>query len=155
MSFDKTKLPDTGDYYASQGLTISKHGNKGWRKTNCPFCESRDNGNINLLSGSFHCWGCDARGGDLVAFQMLLHGQDFKQAAKDLGAWVEDGKTPMRSKPMPLSYRDALTAIAHEAQLVILTMAAFFRNNAIPEQDYERMVQAVGRINRLLGACDA
>ena len=155
MSFDKTQLPDVADYYGSQGLTIGKHGNKGWRKANCLFCNSRDNFNINLLSGGFHCWSCEAKGGDLVAFQMLRHGQEFTQAAKDLGAWVDDGKPAQRTKPMPISYRDALTAIAYEAQLIVVTAAAFFRNKELSEQDLARMAQAVGRINKLLGGSNA
>ena len=155
MSFDKTKLPDAADYYAAQGLTIGKHGNKGWRRANCLFCQSRDNFNINLQSGGWHCWGCEAKGGDLIAFQMLLHGQDFTQAAKDLGAWVEDGKTPMRNKPMPLSYRDALTAIAYEAQLVAISGVTIAHGKQLTAGESARVLQAVNRINRLLGACDA
>ncbi len=152
MSYDRTRLPDPLDYYSDQGLNIAKVGSNGWRKTNCPFCESRDNGNINLQSGGYHCWGCDAKGGDVIAFQMALHGKDFTQAAKDLGAWVEDGKPAQRSKPMPVSYRDALTAIASEAQLIALTGADMGKGRALPT-DIARAVQAAGRINRLLGAC--
>lgn len=155
MSFDKTQLPDVGDYYASQGLTIGKHGNKGWRKANCLFCQSRDNFNINLQSGSYHCWSCEAKGGDLVAFQMLLHGQDFKQAAQSLGAWTNDGKTPIRSKPMPLSYRDALTAIAYEAQLVAVSGANVANGKQLSAGELARVLQAVNRINKLLEVSNA
>lgn len=150
MSFDKTQLPDVGDYYASQGLTIGKHGNKGWRKANCLFCQSRDNFNINLQSGGYHCWGCDAKGGDLVAFQMLLHGQDFKQAAQSLGAWTNDGKAPIRNKPMPLSYRDILSAIAHEAQLIAISGATIANGKPLPVEELTRVLQAASRINKLL-----
>lgn len=153
MSFDKTKLPDVGDYYASQGLTIGKHGSRGWRKANCLFCQSRDNFNINLQSGGFHCWGCDAKGGDLVAFQMALHGQDFKQAAQSLGAWTNDGKAPIRNKPMPLSYRDILSAIAHEAQLIAISGANVANGKPLSVEELARVLQAVSRINRMLEAC--
>jgi len=39
----------------------------------------------NLESGRFFCFGCDARGGDVLAFVMLRDGVDFKTAAKLLG----------------------------------------------------------------------
>ncbi len=153
MSFDRTRLPDPLDYYQDQGLTIAKRGNRGWRTTNCPFCDSRDNGNINLESGGYHCWGCVAKGGDVVAFHMALHGKDFVQAAKDLGAWVEDGKPAQRTRPMPVSYKDALSAIAHEGQLIAVAAASIGKGKALPTEDLNRVLQAAGRINRLLGAC--
>lgn len=155
MSFDRTRLPDPLDYYQDQGLNIAKRGSKGWRKSNCPFCESRDNGNINIETGRFHCWGCDAKFGDIVDFQMALHSMDFGEAARTLGAWVCDGIPANRLKPLPISYRDGLHLIASEAQLIAIAAATVGKNKALPEQDLARLLQAVGRINRVLEVCHA
>ncbi len=154
MSFNKDLLPAPADYYEGQGLNIAKRGSKGWRATNCPFCESRDNGNINTDSGAFHCWGCGAKGGDIVAFHMAMHGVDFVDAVKALGAWVGDGKPANRAKPMPISYRDGLSLIANEAQLIAIAGAAM-RKEPLTEQDFARVLQAAGRINYVLGVCHA
>ena len=151
MSFDKNNLPSAADYYSDQGLTVAKSGSKDWRRSNCPFCQSRDNFNINLKSGGFHCWGCDARGGDLIAFQMMLHGQDFTQACKALGIWRNDGTAPSRKNPLPFSYRDALTVLAPEAQLVAISGATIGNGKPLTTDELSRVLQAVGRINRLMG----
>jgi hypothetical protein len=154
MSFNKDLLPVPLTYYEGQGLNIAKRGSKAWRATNCPFCESRDNGNINLDSGGFHCWGCAAKGGDIVAFHMAMHGVDFVDAVKALGAWVEDGKPANRAKPMPISYRDGLHLIAQEAQLIAIA-GATIQKEPLPERDLARVIQAAGRINRVLEVCHA
>jgi hypothetical protein len=154
MSFNKDLLPAPVDYYEGLGLNIAKRSSKGWRATNCPFCESRDNGNIHTDSGAFHCWGCGTKGGDIVAFHMAMHGVDFVDAVKALGAWVEDGKPANRAKPMPISYRDGFHLIASEAQLVAIAGAAM-RKEPLTEQDFARVLQAAGRINYVLGVCHA
>jgi DNA primase len=44
---------------------------------------------VNLASGAFHGFGCDAHGGDLIAFVRLRDRLSFKDAAQRLGAWDE------------------------------------------------------------------
>jgi hypothetical protein len=51
---------------------------------------------LNLNSGGFFCFGCGAKGGDLVAFVQLRYGLDFKAAVSYLGAWGT-GYNPHRS----------------------------------------------------------
>jgi len=42
---------------------------------------------VNLESGGFYCFGCDAKGGDVVAFLRLRECCDFPTACKLLGCW--------------------------------------------------------------------
>jgi DNA primase len=42
---------------------------------------------IHRERGAFRCFACDARGSDMLAFEMLRSGADFKSAAGALGAW--------------------------------------------------------------------
>jgi hypothetical protein len=79
---------------------------------------------------------------------------DFVDAVKALGAWVEDGKPANRAKPMPISYRDGLHLIASEAQLIAIAGAAI-QKEPLTEQDFARVLQAAGRINYVLGVCNA
>ena len=42
---------------------------------------------IHRERGAFRCFACGARGGDVLAFEMLRSGANFKSAARALGAW--------------------------------------------------------------------
>ena len=152
MSFNKDLLPAPADYYEGQGLTIAKRGSKGWRGTNCPFCDSRDNGNINLDSGAFHCWGCGAKGGDLVSFHQTLHGGDFVETVKALGAWVEDGKPFNRTKPKAISASDAMDLLGHEIQLAAIAITDHVKGKPTSEEEAARLRVASGRINSVMEA---
>jgi hypothetical protein len=55
---------------------------------------------------------------------------------------------------MPISYRDGLHLIASEAQLIAIAAAAI-RKEPLTEQDFARVLQAAGRINYVLGVCNA
>ena len=149
MSFNKDLLPAPADYYEGQGLTIAKRGSKGWRATNCPFCESRDNGNINTDSGAFHCWGCGAKGGDLISFHQALHGGDFVETVKALGAWVEDGKPFHRTKPKDIGASDALDLLGHEIQIAAIAITDHVKGKPTTEEDAARLRVASGRINSI------
>ncbi len=152
MSFNKDLLPDPLSYYEGQGLSITKRGSKGWRATNCPFCDSCDNGNINLDSGAFHCWGCGVKGGDLVAFHMALHSLDFIDTAKALGAWVEDGKSFNRTKPKAIGASDALDLLEYEIQLAAIAITDHVKGKPTTKEDAARLRVASGRINSVRGA---
>ena len=45
---------------------------------------------VNMDTGGFHCFGCDAKGGDVLAFVMLRDNVPFKRAAQLLGAWRDE-----------------------------------------------------------------
>jgi hypothetical protein len=79
------------DYYQSEGLKLL--GNGVWRTTRCDFHGGSDSVGINTVTGGFVCRsGCGAKGGDVLACHMAAHGLGFVDAAKALGAYIDNGK---------------------------------------------------------------
>lgn len=149
MSFDKTRLPEPVSYYESQGLAFKERKGK-WRTTACNFHGGTDSLRINTDSGAFVCMaGCGARGGDVLAFHMAHAGLDFINAAKELGAWVDDGQ-PAPARPTPLPARDALAVLAVEANLVAVAAANVAHGVVLSQVDLSRVLQAAGRIQRIV-----
>lgn len=149
MPFDRQRLPDALGYYEAQGLNILR-GKGAWRAANCPFCQSKDNFNINLESGGFHCWGCAARGGDVLAFHMAHAGVDFVDACKALGCWVDDGSaTPARQRPSQLSARDALALVADDIHFAAVAAANVAYGVALTDADRQELLAAAARINHI------
>lgn len=152
MAFERDHLPDPQTYYEAAGLNIKRKGSGPWRGSNCPFCESRDNFNINLDTGGFHCWGCAAKGGDVLAFHMAHACTDFVTAAKALGCWVEDGKPSTRPpRPVQLSPRDALSLIADDANYLAIFTGLLVNGKDLTESDREAALDAVARILKITG----
>lgn len=148
MSFDRTRLPDPQTYYESLGLSFREPKGK-WRTARCDFHGGSDSLRINTDTGAWVCMaGCGARGGDVLAYHIATHGLDFITAAKELGAWVDDGK-PSSTRPTPLPVRDALTVIAAEANLVAIAAANVAHGVALTQVDLSRLVMASGRIARI------
>ncbi len=87
--FSRELLPGGRAFYEPIVGRLSRPNRKGWSMGRCPFHSSKSGKSlaVNLNTGGFHCFGCDARGGDVVAFAMKLHGWNFREAAKQLGAW--------------------------------------------------------------------
>ena len=52
----------------------------------CPFHNDRKPGSfkINLITGAYKCFSCDASGGDIIDFVRALHGLSFVEALKKL-----------------------------------------------------------------------
>jgi DNA primase len=86
--FDRALLPPAREFYERELGKLSRPS-RGWARGNCPFHESKSRVSfaINLSSGGFHCFGCDAKGGDVVAFLMRRNNVPFQQAAQMAGAW--------------------------------------------------------------------
>lgn len=85
--FDRHLLPDPAEYYRGH-LKALRIGSGPWAQARCPFHEDRSPSlSVNLEHGGFRCFGCGASGGDVLAFHQRLAGLDFKDAARDLGAW--------------------------------------------------------------------
>lgn len=85
--FDRTRLPPVADYYRPVFGEL-RFNVSGWMQVRCVFHEDRHASlSIHCGRGAFRCFACDARGGDLLAFEMLRTGADFKTAARALGAW--------------------------------------------------------------------
>jgi hypothetical protein len=87
-SFQRELLPPAKSFYEHELGKLSRPV-RGWSRGNCPFHKSKSGTSfsVNLESGGFHCFGCDAKGGDVLAFVRLRDHLDFKSAAKSLGAW--------------------------------------------------------------------
>ena len=147
MSFDRTRLPDAAGFYEGEGLKLEGRGK--WRTTACRFHGGSDSLRVNADSGAFVCMaGCGAKGGDVLAYRMAAHGEDFIDAAKALGAWIDDDK-PAPRKPTPLSPRDAITLMAAESNLVAMAAGNVAHGVELTQADLERVLTAAGRINRI------
>ena len=147
MTFERDRLPDPRSYYEAQGLVLSK--GKKWVTTACQFHQGSDSMRINLQSGAFVCMaGCGARGGDVLAYHMAVHGLEFIEAAKDLGAWVDDGKQPPTA-PAPFTPRQALEVLMTEVNLIAVVAGNIGRGVVLSETERTRLLQAAGRVLRI------
>ena len=88
--FDRSALPPPQSFYERE-LGEFRRPCRGWAapKSGCPFhqSESKTSFRVNLDSGGFNCFGCGAKGGDVLAFVRLRYNLSFEQAARQLGAW--------------------------------------------------------------------
>jgi CHC2 zinc finger len=100
VHFRKDRLPPARSFYEFELGKLIRPNKKGWAQTRCPFHESKSGKSfsVNLESGGFHCFGCDAKGGDVIAFIRLRDGLSFREACERLGAWDESGK-PIKVRP--------------------------------------------------------
>jgi hypothetical protein len=150
--FAPDALPDPVHYYESQGLRLDGRGE--WRTTSCAFHGGSDSMRINVRSGGFVCMaGCGAKGGDVLAYQMAVAGQDFVTAAQALGAWRDDGTAgASRRRPSPLSARDALSLLQREARIVAVAAAGLAGGEPLTDDDRDRLLRAASRIEFISGA---
>lgn len=147
MSFDRDRLPNPVEFYEGEGLTMTQRGK--WRTANCVFHGGSDSLRVNTATGAFVCMaGCGARGGDVLAYQMAVTGEDFVSAARALGAWIEDGKSAPRQLT-PLSPRAALQVLAAEANLVAIAAANAANGLPLGKKDLARLLAAAGRIQTI------
>ena len=116
MSFSRTLLPDPATYFEVRGQELSGSRGSKWKTTSCIFHGGSDSMRINTATGAWVCMACNEKGGDVLAYQMAATGAEFVDAAKAIGAWVDDGKpyTPIGSRPT----RDAGGATAPDASTV-------------------------------------
>lgn len=147
MSFDRNHLPDTVSYYESEGLRLTGPGK--WRTTACIFHGGSDSMRVNLASGGYCCMSCGEKGGDVMAYHMQTHGLEFVDAAKALGAWVDDGQPARQYKPTALPPRAALEVISFEAILVAIAAGNIAKGVILSDVDRARLIVATGRINQI------
>ncbi len=146
MSYNRTRLPDPIAYFDAEGLKLL--GKNEWRTTSCVFHGGSDSMRINVDSGGFICMNCGARGGDVLAYRMAVHGEDFVTAAKALDCWIDDGK-PAPRRPTPISPRDALSLLAAESNLVAVAAANIAHGVTLTQIDLDRLLTAASRITRI------
>lgn len=148
MAFDRKGLPDPIAYYESEGLSLTERGK--WRTTACSFHGSSDSMRINSETGAFVCMaGCGAKGGDVLAHHMIAHGLEFIDAAKALGAWVEDGQPVRKHNPSPISPRAALEVLGFESLVVAVAAGNLAHGLTLTDADRQRVATAANRIGRL------
>lgn len=146
--FQKHLLPDPLAYYESQGLVLQPGRN--WRTTRCEFHGGSDSMRIHAGSGAFVCMaGCGARGGDVLAYHMAAHGLDFISAAKDLGAWLDDGKPTQPRRPKPLPAAEAIQVLAFESHLTSIAASNMAQGVPLSYDDRARLHVAARRIQTI------
>ena len=147
MTFNRDLLPDAASYFEAQGLKLAGPRNAKWKTTACQFHGGSDSMRINTQSGGWCCMSCGESGGDVLAYSMKLNGLEFVEAAKQLGAWVDDGKPQRPQKPTALPPRAALEVMALECFRVAVIAGNLAKGVILSEADRARLMVAVGRIN--------
>ena len=147
--FKSEKLPEPINFFSENGLELIGKGK--WRTTKCIFHGGSDSMRVNVSKGAWVCMaGCGARGGDVLSYYMAVNGVDFVSAAKALGAWDEASAKPsVQHKPKPISCRDALEIMIAEINLLALAVLSLSISKSMPEQDRQRIIKAVSRINMI------
>jgi hypothetical protein len=85
--FDRARLPTVTTYYLPIFGDL-RFNPGGWAQVRCVIhADTHASLSIHRERGAFLCFACGARGGDLLAFEMLRSGTGFKSAARALGAW--------------------------------------------------------------------
>ena len=79
---DRSKFPPPPTYYSCYFKLPRQHGRV---KVKCCFHDDRTPSlSIDLTDGWFNCFGCGAKGRDVLAFHMKKNQMGFKQACRDL-----------------------------------------------------------------------
>ncbi len=87
--FKRERLPSGVEYFNAHGLTLKGIG--AWRNALCPFhADTKPSLRVRAETGAYRCMVCGEHGGDILSFHMNRTGLQFVQAAKDLGAWIEN-----------------------------------------------------------------
>jgi hypothetical protein len=89
--FDRNLLPDARLFFEREIGRLTRPDRKGWALGNCPFHSSKSKRSlsVHVRDGAFFCFGCSAKGGDLIAFLRLRDRLSFKEACQQLGCWRE------------------------------------------------------------------
>ncbi|MBB3175898.1 CHC2 zinc finger domain-containing protein [Variovorax sp. Sphag1AA] len=145
--FDRSRLPDPLAYYESQGLDLTGWGR--WRTTRCEFHGGSDSMRINIERGGFCCMNCQEKGGDVLAYDMAIHGGTFVDAAKRLGAWVDDPRDAdqVRRRPLPFNPRDALEVLAEDAFFIAYCALYVHHGGMLTDGDRAALLDSAGRVD--------
>lgn len=152
MSFDRNLLPDPVTYFEELGHKLTGPSRAKWKTTNCRFHGGSDSMRVNTVTGAWVCMSCGVKGGDVLAHEMQGANLNFVEAAKVLGAWVDDGKPQANHKPTPLSPRSALEVLGFEATVCAVAAGNLGRGVALSDVDLARLLVCASRITRLVEA---
>lgn len=98
-ALSRTAVPSAMEYIQQQGLRLAPQELRashrgGWITTECRIHGGSDSLRWNLKTGGWICMACEEHGGDALEYHRKAFGLSFVQAARDLGAWIEDdGRT--------------------------------------------------------------
>jgi hypothetical protein len=147
--FRRELLPTPLAFYESCGLVLRGHG--PWRTTRCQFHRGSDSMRINVKSGGWCCMNCGEKGGDVLNYTMRLHGLSFVEAARRLGAFVEDDRAYCRPvKPTLLGARDAMEVIAAELGIAVVVIGDIRKGVVPSDVDWTSFLQAASNIDALV-----
>jgi hypothetical protein len=144
--FARERLPVWPEYANTAGLELVGSGT--WRTTACTIHGGSDSLRVNTLSGGWLCMNCRASGGDVLSHYMQVHGLDFADAARALGAWVEDGK-PDIDRPRRLSATDCLRSLERDLNACVVVISDARRGTLPNDEDWIRFLQAAGRVGAI------
>ena len=149
MGFDRNLLPDAPTYFKNQGLQLKGPPGAKWKTTSCNFHGGSDSMRVQPATGAWVCMSCGEKGGDVLAYQMAATGADFIDAAKALGAWVDDGRPPERHKARRLSPRQALAVVRFESNLVAIAACNVANGTVLSAADLARLRVSARRITQI------
>lgn len=149
--FIRDRLPDAVDYYTgTASLKLIGPSRSKWKTTACEFHGGSDSMRIHVERGAFICMSCGAKGGDVLAYHMAVHGFGFVDAAKALGAYQEDGKPHGGGlRPAKIPARDLLKLAAFEISVASMVAANLAQGKSVSETDRARLMTAAGRVGRI------
>lgn len=150
MTFERDRLPDPEGFYEAAGLKLTGPRSSKWRSTECKFHGGGDSMRVNVATGAFRCMNCGARGGDVLAYLMAESGLEFVEAAKALGAWIDDGRPQRQHRPTALPPRAALEALGFESTVVAVAAANLAHGVTLTDADRNRLLTCASRINRVV-----
>jgi len=110
--FDRSALPPARSFYERELGKLSRADRKGWArvKAGCPFHASESKKSFfGHLDGGFYCFGCGAKGGDVIAFVRQRYGLSFPDALKHFHI-ESDYKRVRRKKEPPILSLERLAA---------------------------------------------
>jgi len=116
FSFRRELLPPARSFYERELGKLSRPS-RGWARGRCPFHQSKSgiSFSINLGSGGFYCFGCEAKGGDIVDFVRLRDRVGFGRAAQLLGAWREEALSEIERRDLQRQKLERKQRIDREA----------------------------------------
>lgn len=146
--FVKDRLPDVQSYFESEDVHLVGPGQ--WKTGPCNLHGGSDSLRVNVKTGGWRCMACGVHGGDVLAHHMQRHGLDFVAAARQLGAYIEDGKPHRRqTAPATIPARDAMQLVAQDLLLAVVVISDI-RSGVIPsDEDWQNFLARAGQIELL------
>jgi hypothetical protein len=144
MPLDKSKLPDPEAFFSEYGgKTLGKS-----IRLKCPLHNGDNPGalSVDRATGAWRCFGCDAKGGDVLDFVMQLEGIGFVHAASKFGAWTPDGQAPSKADRPTVNARALLNVLEAETIVAAMLASDIVAGRSISKDDRDRLQLAAGRI---------